>query len=563
MFDILKQYDVIDTFDENSYQTVTMGIDNSSYQDIVIINKIRKSNYINDSFIAHYKKVADNVLAIESDDLEYLIINKYEQSMLLSDYISEETLDFPERIRLAKGFLYQLSFYEVFDFEMQQILVNADQLTISNGSLKFSDYVFMKTFEENIKEKDLHKIIASILELILELHREILTTELSALQSFLYQLLHDKIELSYNDIYNKFKVLASALTNDGINFTADFETPVETETIIEQAREARLIRERLNEETILVEDVLQEDETEVIYETISFEEESYNLPLADEQDEPIIQYNEQPFDSSIPTAEIGDDHTIEEDDISAEDMMDLFKQVELSDDTLEETEPPEIIEPHELIEKLVSEDEVLDLIKQVETFDTSDDSLNERTLSEPFDISDKQADSIIHEINTEHGEDNSLYNESQFEQDDSIFNDESKLEKDEPIFNDESELEIHEPFFDDELELEADLSSDLEKSLLDEPVNSENIIKKIHEPVPSLSDAHKTSYDERKHSVVLESNSNEDPIQDILNRNEKQHSDLYINQKKKKKKFLPTFLLFFIILILITSLLIFYTSKYM
>ena len=531
MFDILKQYDVIDTFDENSYQTVTMGIDNSSYQDIVIINKLKKSNYINDSFVAHYKKLADNVLAIESDDLEYLIINKYEQSMLLSDYITEGTLDFRERVRLAKSFLYQLGFYEVFDFEMQHILVNADQLTISNGSLKFSNYIFMKTFEENVQEQDLHKIIADILELILELHREILTTELSALQSFLYQLLHDKTEISYNDIYNKFKVLASALTNDGINFTSDFETPIETESIIEQAREARLVREHHIkdniDEIVLVEDVLQEDEAEMesIEETISFEEESYNLPLLGEQDEPIIQYNEQSFDSSSPIDDIGNDHTIEEDDISKEDMMDLIKQVQLFDETLEETEHLEITEPHELIEELVSEDEVLDLIKQVETFDASDDSLSERSLSEPFDISDKQADSIIHEINIEHREDHSL--------------------------------------FDDKLELEVDLSSNLEESPLDEPVNSKNIINDIVEPIPNLPDTQKISYDERKHSVVLKNNSNEDPIQDILNRNEKQHSDLYINQKKKKKKFLPTFLLFFIILILITSLLIFYTSKYM
>ncbi len=556
MNDELKKYDIIDTFDENRYQTVLMGIDNSNYEDIVIINKLYKSEHINNDFMEHYKKLADNILSVYEADKEITVINQYEQASLLSDFLTESSLDLDERIRLGKSFLYQLSDFSSFDLGMQMVFIQSDQLTIKNGVLKFSNYIFLKEFQTETSQIDLFREIGKTLELILQLHREKLTSELSTLQQFIYQLLNSNdMNYSYNELYNRFKVVAATIREDEILYSPTIDAPQNTDAIIEAFKQVRIPKEiiastieeiepnseeeLINEEESneilqllheLEEDItLVEDDVKIIEENVeTVETISYDFEEIEETDDEILieSLEEDIEDVSVPSEEILDNAFDQLSKFSDEDLEDLLNTTdfEVKDISQEETIETEIIAPNldELIQ--ASLEDVLT---------TSEDiSDNEFDHSSKFSVED--LDDLIKTNDFEMKEDSLKETiNSEIEPEDLEEVIQTSLESS----YDEDEIKLDEPHFDD-IEITEAIHDD---------VSIENQTK---------------FHDEKHHSIHL-NNDSDDPIQEILDRNDKQYSDLYVTDTKSKKKFLPTFLFFFIILIIITSLLIFYSSTYM
>jgi len=482
MSDYIKNYDIIDIFDENDYQTVHMAISNQNYQDIVIINKLNQSEWIDDDFIKHYKKITDNLITIDETEENYTVINKYEQSKLLSDYMVEEKIDFDERLRLAKSFLYQISDFESFDLVMQDIFINLDQITISNSNLKFSNYIFLKSINREITQADMIKTIGHITETILELHREILTPELSAIQTYVYQLLHNELDLSYNDLYNRFKVLAAAYNHGSVNFTPNFEIENNASQILEQVRNQRLMRARHT--SLETSSKLEEDESHEKREIDSTD------THADLKDELISEPSFSIEKGSVNLDEVMGEEKI----ILKEEEVRIVYQA--SEEVMSSTEEDKIY---------ITEDEHLDLDQIIDAIKPDSDT------QEPLDkfvIEEEDVD-IKEVLDT-------------FE---------------DPIptnTQDEDKIHIH----------KDDLMDDY-----------------ILAHTQAINDS--KSNEPSELSVEPDAAPDMDHIKEILNRNDKQHSDLSIEDKKQKKRFLPTFLLFFIILSLITSLLIFYSSTYM
>ena len=670
MNDELKKYDIIDTFDENKYQTVLMGIDNSNYQDIVIINKLYKSESITTDFIENYKKIADNVLSVFEIDNEITVINQYEQASLLSDYLIESSLDLEERIRLGKSFLYQLSNFSSLNLGMQMVFIQNDQLTIKNGVLKFSNYIFLKDFQAETTQLDLFREIGKSLELILQLHREKLTSELSTLQQFIYQLLNSNdIDYTYNDLYNQFKVVAANLKEDTVLYSPTIDEPQNTDAIIEAYKQVRTPKEVIAsiteevesnlEESVeegiieeesneilqflheLEEDItLVEDDVTIIEENIENEETiRYDFDEIEETDDEILieSLEDEIEEISVPSDEILDNAFEQLSKFGDDDLDDLLNvsDFEIKDIPKDETIDPEIIPQNldELIQVSLDSDSSCDdeEIKISESpyeniQETADESFAEpledvikdslvpseeipnNTLGQPSKLSDEDLDNLLEATDLEikdHSQEesndselesqnldelNQLFTEYKSPYDDlKDTADESFNESVEEVSPDglvPSEEILNNPlnqsskFSDEDLD---DLlnNTDLDiKETLQEPNDSEYkpsiddaeikiddslfeataIEASINEDI--TIDNQTMFHDEKHHSIHLNSES-DDPIQEILDRNDKQYSDLYVSNTKTRKKFLPTFLLFFIILIIITSLLIFYSSTYM
>lgn len=209
-----KKYDIIDIFEENANQLILMAIENTSYEDVVIINKITKSDFINSDFVHNYRSISSNVVSISETDEQVIIVNNYKDTQILTDYLKENTFDFTERTRIAKSFLTQVCNYAPLSYPLQKLLIKTDQLTIKNNLLIFSDYLFLDKYYVDVDFFDIMPSIGQTLKIILQLHKEAITTKMSLLISFIETLINGEAEFfDYNGIYDEFKILLSNMSN--------------------------------------------------------------------------------------------------------------------------------------------------------------------------------------------------------------------------------------------------------------------------------------------------------------------------------------------------------------
>lgn len=587
----ITDYDIIDTFDQNKFQTVLMGIDKSNYQDIVIINKLYKSDSINQLFIDKYKKFSENIVGVTSSENEFIVINQYEEAALISDFLNDNSLDLNERIRLGKSFLYQISDYENIEPALQHVFIQADQLTIKNGVLKFSNYILLKDYNSKTTHLDILREIGKTLEVILQLHKEKLTSDSSSLQQFIYKLLKsNEIPDSYNDLYNNFKVIAAKLQEDEIMYTPLFDE----DELIQSKDDANQLRiPKIIQTSIAPVSNAEIEDIKITYESIEDRSTDDLLDVINNIEEDEIYL----IEDDIELFEETSDKIIEN---IKYDYHELGDEGDLIIESLDESD--------ELIEDVIPSEETIDhAIDQLLKFTEPDKSMGNiksNNLTKNMDIfkpilpklhdvddSDDVAEQAF-EISPENGmldEPNNKNNDTGFQ----IPNNEVNVVED--IFRGEvtNVSEFNEGIVNEVFELELDHTEDtsnndhkFKSDFLDNMDDKVGIETSLQINVKAIRKESKTTteynsiitedvvdeileldnqnkyHDEKHHSIVL-SNDNSNPIQEILDRNDKQYSDLYVSEKKKAKRFLPTFLLFFIVLIVITSLLIYYTSSYM
>lgn len=208
------KYEEIEVFEENANQKVILAVEKTQYQDVVIINQIKRHGLVNDDFLRQFREIAENIVSFEETDESIIIVSNYQETQLLADYLLESPLDLKERVRLTKGFLSQISNYEQLPKAMQFLLIHIDQLTIKNNLLIFSDYLLIEQYDPKVSAQDIFVSIGGILRTILQLHRETMTPEISALKQWISELEEGMYETpDYNHLYNHFKVLASHLDN--------------------------------------------------------------------------------------------------------------------------------------------------------------------------------------------------------------------------------------------------------------------------------------------------------------------------------------------------------------
>jgi len=237
MNNILTKYDIIDTFDDNTFQTVLMGIDIQTMSDIVIINKLKPTIQLDNDFFSLYKKISDNLITLEVNDQETIIINQYKQSQMLTDYLKEEDLSFDARLTLAKSFLLHSVNYDQFDASIKYILINEDQLTVRNNTLYFSNYLFLKKYHADVSMQDVLKSIGKILEIILQQYKEPLTPSSKPLQSLVYRLINEDLKWSVKDIYQEFNTIFSQITSESTSNSIPSSKALKIDEIISLSKE--------------------------------------------------------------------------------------------------------------------------------------------------------------------------------------------------------------------------------------------------------------------------------------------------------------------------------------
>jgi len=550
------------------------------------------------------------------------------------------------------------------------VFIQNDQLTIKNGVLKFSNYIFLKDFKAVTTQLDLFREIGKSLELILQLHREKLTNELSTLQQFIYQLLNSNdIDYTYNDLYNQFKVVAATLREDAILYSPTIDEPQNTDAIIEAYKQVRTpkeviastteevesnIDESIGEEIIeeeskeilqflheLEEDItLVEDDVTIIEEHVENEETiRYDFDEIEETDDEILieSLDDVIEDVSIPSDEILDNAFEQLSKYGDDDLDDLMNATDFEikdipkDETIDQETIPQNLD--ELIQVSLDFDSSNDdkEIKISEspyenTQETSDESFtepledviedsfvpSEEILGQSSKLSDEDLNNLLEATDLEikeHPQDESIDSELVSHNSDELNQlfsgsksayddlkdtaDESFNESVEEVSQDgivrleevlDNTLDQSSKFSDEDLDallnkadpnikeyLQEPIDSEYEPSFDDETINIDDSLIEDNDIGASVGASvnedvtidNKTMFHDEKHHSIHLNNESDDPIQEILDRNDKQYSDLYVSNTKTKKKFLPTFLLFFIILIIITSLLIFYSSTYM
>ncbi|MCH4890370.1 hypothetical protein EZV73_22495 [Acidaminobacter sp. JC074] len=387
----LDKYDIIDTFDDNQFQTVLMGIDTLTMVDIVIINKLKSSIDLDDDFFRLYQDICDNLISLERGQDETVIINKYKQSQLLNDYLHEEDLSFESRVLLAKSFLLQAVNYQEFTNAIKIILINEDQLTVRNNQLHFSNYLFLKKYHNHVTNGDVLKSMGKTLETILQLYKEPLTGQTKPYQSLIYKLMNTDLDYDIRQLYQKFDAVSKgqeeveevkekinveeivSLTKEDIKLVEDTEAIIIKEDTIETITlentqevddsilEVDEILPQITDEDIIEE--VTESITEVEKDFVDEVEEVFSDELSEKNFEDIT--DETSEDKSIDTAdkvfENKSQNTFE--DVEAKEILDDLTKTDHEIET-------EIIENHDK-----SDDEA----KVVTDSLVKDDVLDEKT----------------------------------------------------------------------------------------------------------------------------------------------------------------------------------------
>ncbi|MBN2797191.1 MAG: hypothetical protein JXR88_17395 [Clostridia bacterium] len=293
----LQQYEIIEVFEENANQLVLLAVDNSQYEEIVIINKINKSNIIDEQFIKEYKLVANSLIQVGEEDELLIVVNAYKDSISLKDYLVQQRLDFNERIRLSKSFLSQISNYERFTPAMQNLFIHEDQLTIKNELLLFSDYIFLENYNHTSSKERVYSSIGHILDTILQLHRETITGEIASLKAFLTDLLENNVDFDcFNDVYNQFKVLASKI--DSVDHDINYCDLSTIEDVEVQKIDLEYIKAKKKEKEVIYYEPSKEEIIEDSYEEPILILTDQTDEISGQDDLPTIQFDheEDPFE---------------------------------------------------------------------------------------------------------------------------------------------------------------------------------------------------------------------------------------------------------------------------
>lgn len=606
-----NQYDIIEVFEENANQLVLLAVDNEKYDDIVIINKVNKSNIITDAFIKEYKSTASNLIQIDEQEDMVVMVNTYKDSTSLKEYLIEKRLDFNERIRLAKSFLSQISNYENFTPAMQHLLIHEDQLTIKNEILLFSDYLFLDHYDHTITSDHVLSQIGHILELILQLHRETINSEIASLKALITDLLDHNLDIdSFNDIYNEFKILASKIEALGeeIHYS-EFASVEKTEskTIdLEYIKAHKIAKENssdlileASDQTLNIEDDVFDEALDQV-DTIDLEK-SDTINLENDTDQPIIDYDFDSDDSTDSTPTILFDHSDEEDIYT--DLALSLEDLEINPNFIEDFSGEETEKDNEASIEEEEADITESILDALSVFvDESQASPIEKATEESIDEIE------IEEVNDEFDKllSNDLFEswmnketETTIELDKIASEIEAQhaVEAIQPVLEDgiteasDETPEAIEPLKDEnKLDEEIDVKEESAASNIEEikPFVKEESISDHLDDLEDIIDTIRPPLDEKTHLNPQTSELVEDvrldelstpaiesditfgkepinPEAALLSPSNETYNDLYITEKKKetnKTYYVPSFLAFFIILLVITSLLLYYTGTY-
>ena len=145
-----EKFNVLEVFEENSYQKIIMGTKKNNPEDVVVINIFKKSELLNSKFVSDLFSSLRFLAFFEETESEISIATDYYEGMSLINYIEDNNLSYDHRKKIALEYLDGLKNYEYFDPYFLKLFSQEKQLIISNEELKFTEIIVV---DDSIKNE--------------------------------------------------------------------------------------------------------------------------------------------------------------------------------------------------------------------------------------------------------------------------------------------------------------------------------------------------------------------------------------------------------------------------
>lgn len=164
-----EDFNVLENFENNEYQSIMMGVANNNPDNVVVINQFKKSDLINSSLVNEFKNSMTSLISFEETDEEAVVVTKYNEGMPLSNYLKNYDTTLKSRLNFAYEFLKKISIYNFFDHFFMGLLIDEDQIIMKDDELLLNELLVINSTNdiESATFNDVCKKIGSILENII------------------------------------------------------------------------------------------------------------------------------------------------------------------------------------------------------------------------------------------------------------------------------------------------------------------------------------------------------------------------------------------------------------
>ncbi len=143
-------YEILDVFEDNSYQKIMMGAPYNNPDEIVIINCLKNNNLWAKEIFENAKETLSNLVHSEILPDSLILITEYQEGKTIGEY-AQSIKDDNRRYYLSKNYLRAIAKYETFSSYIQTILVDQNQIIIQDNNLLMNNVMILdEQIQENI-----------------------------------------------------------------------------------------------------------------------------------------------------------------------------------------------------------------------------------------------------------------------------------------------------------------------------------------------------------------------------------------------------------------------------
>lgn len=217
-----QAYNIIEVFEKNIYQSISIANSNDSEEELFIVNEIYDKKGI--------QTLAEELKAIE---LPYAMSHKYEGDSIiivtqgaadesLSDYINNLALDNLRILELIENFLNAIRVYDATSNLLTKMLINLEQVSVRDGKIVMSDLLIIDDVTHKPATfKDVTNNISEIIAVLMsKINNDATDEKMVGILKTLFLDLQEGIKYTkINDIYMDYK--AQQLKDDHVETSDD------------------------------------------------------------------------------------------------------------------------------------------------------------------------------------------------------------------------------------------------------------------------------------------------------------------------------------------------------
>lgn len=139
----LEKYDVLETFEKNTNQTILTGVSKENPDEIVVINEFNKISALPSDLEPLIQGSFTNILHHESNDSTFVIVTKYNEGMPLHNFLETYDSTVNARVNFGFEFLKTIVPYDILDNYYKSILIDENQLIVNNDNLVVNELMLL------------------------------------------------------------------------------------------------------------------------------------------------------------------------------------------------------------------------------------------------------------------------------------------------------------------------------------------------------------------------------------------------------------------------------------